>query len=371
MQHATTRKKLITTAALLGAACLLPGLAMAQVTGACVDCHTMHNSQGGASMNFNASATPNGMLLRGDCVGCHTNTTNGNGRGGTSNNIPYVNHTTTVPGAASGGMLAGGSFYWGPQTAAVGAHAKVHNVSGISVQDTTLLNVPPGQAAALTGQLTCGGSTGCHGDRALTTGNAALVGSHHAPSTAGGYMDGSSLANSYRFLNGVKGIESADWESLQTMATRNVYAGVARTDQTVNNAATISSLCGQCHGDFHRGASKISGVSATGMTTPWVRHPTDFDMFAGTGAGSEYRSYTYNMEAPVAMPAGTMSAGYTRPTGALVATEAIVTCISCHRAHGSANADLLRWDYSTMLAHNAAAPVQNTGCFQCHRNKDT
>ena len=368
MQHPTTRKKLLTTAALLGAACLLPGLAMAQVKGACVDCHTMHNSQGGAPMNFNASDTPNGMLLKGDCIGCHTNTTNGNGRGGATSNIPYVNHTTTVPGATSGGMLAGGSFYWGPQTAAVGSHAKVHNVVGISVQDTTLLNLPPGQVASLASQLTCGGSTGCHGNRALTTGNAALVGSHHAASPASGYMDGSNLANSYRFLNGVKGIESADWESLQTPATRNVYAGVARAADTTNTATTISSLCGQCHGDFHNGANKIS--SGNNMATPWVRHPTDFDMFAGTLAGSEYRSYTYNMEAPVAMPAGTMSAAYTRPTGALVATEAIVTCVSCHRVHGSAHADLLRWDYGTMLAHQATAPVQNTGCFQCHRNKD-
>jgi hypothetical protein len=366
----TTTKKLITSAALLGAACLLPGLAMAQVSGQCADCHTMHNSQDGATV---VGSGPYGMLLTGDCVGCHTNSTNGAGRGGSSNNIPYVQHTG-VPSTASGGILAGGSFYW-----VAAADSKGHNVAGIKAADVALGNVPPGYAAATDGfgynsanRLTCAGTNGCHGDRSVAGDYAGLSGAHHAaPLTANkasGYMDGSGtdLANSYRFLKGVKGIESPDWESLQNLATRNVYYGVDRATQA-NAAATISSLCGQCHGNFHSGAnSVVSGVVGATAASPWIRHPTDFDMY--NVRTKEYGGYVVNMEAPVASQ--NISNTYARGTQSVnVADDAIVTCISCHRAHGSEHADLLRWDYSTMLAHNGTSG--NVGCFQCHTAKDS
>ncbi len=47
----------------------------------------------------------------------------------------------------------------------------------------------------------------------------------------------------------------------------------------------------------------------------------------------------------------------------------IVTCLSCHRAHGSPYADLLRWDYDTMIAGNAG-DATGKGCFVCHTTKD-
>ncbi|MEW6600485.1 MAG: cytochrome c3 family protein [Nitrospirota bacterium] len=40
-----------------------------------------------------------------------------------------------------------------------------------------------------------------------------------------------------------------------------------------------------------------------------------------------------------------------------------VICLSCHRAHGSAQNDLLRFDYSTMNAGNS---TNNGGCETCH-----
>jgi predicted CXXCH cytochrome family protein len=54
--------------------------------------------------------------------------------------------------------------------------------------------------------------------------------------------------------------------------------------------------------------------------------------------------------------------------------DAIVTCISCHRAHGSQYDDLLRWDYTQCIANeNVAADdtiTPDCGCFYCHRDKD-
>lgn len=47
--------------------------AAAKVTGACVNCHTMHNSQGGSPMATDTyGIPPYGNLLVDACVGCHS-----------------------------------------------------------------------------------------------------------------------------------------------------------------------------------------------------------------------------------------------------------------------------------------------------------
>ncbi|MHB1014399.1 MAG: cytochrome c3 family protein [Desulfurivibrionaceae bacterium] len=370
----TARKMSVAMAGLLlGTVCLLPRAGTAQVAGQCVNCHTMHNSQNGVPMN--SSATVYRALTRGDCVGCHTGTS---ATDLTTNNIPKVNHTT----APTAGTLAGGSFYW-VGTGAVNADG--HNVLGIASPDPTLGNNPPG-GTALVSQLTCAGTTGCHGDRTKADQFTAVSGAHHAPKqNPNGYVDGTSVGASYRFLNGIKGIESADWElpANLTASNHNEYYGVARTSDATVDTHTISSLCGQCHGAFHTAATNSPatgvGISYAGtMTSPWVRHPTDFDMntvktkeysaygggVLGTGAGAAYVPAV-----PVASSVTTVmsSTGAPASTVFAVAGDAIVTCVSCHRAHGSNQPDMLRWDYTTM---NAGGGLNTTGCFACHTTKD-
>ncbi|MBW2020585.1 MAG: hypothetical protein JRI65_11395 [Deltaproteobacteria bacterium] len=88
-----------------------------------------------------------------------------------------------------------------------------------------------------------------------------------------------------------------------------------------------------------------------------------------TAVGSEYRTYngdgsTYSVVAPVAsedVSTVVSSVSYSDDT--------IVTCLSCHRAHGSDYADLLRWDYSGMVA-GTTGTTAGTGCFLCHTAKD-
>ena len=62
------------------------------------------------------------------------------------------------------------------------------------------------------------------------------------------------------------------------------------------------------------------------------------------------------------------AAGTVNSTVLQAAGDAIVTCISCHRAHGTPYADLLRWDYSNNC--NAGSDNADCGCFQCHTTKD-
>ena len=352
---------------------MLAAPASAKVNGQCAICHTMHNSQDGAPMAIDAAGAPqtapNEVLLLRGCVACHTGTNDG------TNVIPYVSDTaapTYGVDGTTGNTLAGGSFYWvasqTPGLDGATADSTGHNVAtdSMAVQDAILLNNPPGATAALTAQLRCAGVNGCHGDSAASSDFAAITGTHHADDTV---IDGSTTATSFRFLLGIVGLEDSDWEYMPTATAHNQYKGVDRTADTQNDTTTISSLCARCHNDYHNGAGNVGGTNPTtgAFASPWVRHPTDFDM-GNTGATAEYRDYggagvnAYVVSAPVA--SNTIGVA---PLSSITFTgdDAIVTCISCHRAHGSGYADLLRWDYSAV-----SAGVSGTGaCFECHTSK--
>jgi predicted CXXCH cytochrome family protein len=83
---------------------------------------------------------------------------------------------------------------------------------------------------------------------------------------------------------------------------------------------------------------------------------------------SEYggATHTYSVVAPVGSTdvSTVLSSVYATPGGA---DDAIVTCISCHRAHGTPYDDLLRWDYATCVS---AGGNDECGCFACHTTKD-
>ena len=335
----------------------------AKVQGQCAECHTMHNSQGGLPMAVDAAGVaqtaPNDVLLTKGCVACHTGE---NAAGGT---VPYVNATTAPTygtDGTTGDTLAGGNFYW---VAAAGgaADATGHNVvtDSLAGLDGALGLLPPG-GSALGTQLSCAGTMGCHGDRAVGNDFGAISGTHHADDSD---IDGLTVATSFRFLNGVTGLEDSDWEYQPTATAHNQYQGVDRTAETDAGAGTISNLCAACHQNFHNGAGSVEG-SGTTFGSPWVRHPTDFDM-GSTALGSEYRAYggagnAYVVSAPVASAVVSTVLSTVNFTG----DQAIVTCISCHRAHGTPNDDLLRWDYALVEAGGGSSG----GCFECHTTKN-
>ncbi|HEY5674346.1 MAG TPA: cytochrome c3 family protein [Malonomonas sp.] len=345
---------------LISTALLLVAANAFALTGACVSCHTMHNSQNGAAMTFDGSATPNSTLLRaGTCGGCHADATVNTGGNGIGNlAIPQVDATTIAT------MPAGGSFNWVKTMDSTG-----HNVSDLGIAVDVALNEQPpgfdetintdinGGVNAWSTQLTCAGTNGCHGDH--TTGDVfnAVKGAHH-DNAGGNLTTATTVGNSYRFLLGIKGGEDDDWEQTVSATDHNVYYGAARTTTTPNPTDTISSLCAQCHGKFHSGVD----IGGGNMSSPWVRHPTDINMVA---VGGEYAAYVYNVEAPVAL--STLPAAVNDATS--YASEKIVTCVSCHRAHGSDQPDLLRWDYGVMNAGTVTAAA-GTGCFRCHTTKD-
>jgi len=313
----------------------------------CSNCHTMHNSQAGESMT---STSLYGLLLS-TCSGCHT------GLDGTSpivanTQAPAVMQSSSPPGNSSGSnnMLAGGSFYW---VATTGGNTDNtgHNVIGLSSEDADLGTTPPGNGGTPLGsQLTCAGSRGCHGNSGIQNEVQALK-AHHQDDTAP--LDGSSVGMSYRFLSSVIGSEDADWEYTYASDDHNQYKGGAIWNSAATD--TITSVCARCHGDYHGNP----GVGTTGAS-PWVRHPTDIDL---STYGGEFANYiTYEVFVPVASTSGLTLVDSNVQT----AGNGIVTCISCHRAHGSQYDSIMRWDYRAWPG--TVDPIY--GCGVCHSSKN-
>jgi len=363
MLRVKTMNKLSSLAFVLAAvlaASLSFGPASASVSGPCANCHTMHNSQGGTDMVV-GGGDAKAVLLTNDCVGCHT----GTNTGGTT---PFVLSDTGAPTFGSN-TLSGGNFWWVENE----DDAKGHNVfqanpdGDLSIAPGGVigcggvgsnachrnLNQPYSGAGILTGRYGC---TGCH-----MIGAEGPKGFHHADDGPSGE---NTLVNSqsqgwYRFLtgheghhgpgyDGVAGIEHDKWNYGATAGSHNEYLGVPGGGDISNNAMT--SYCSGCHATFH---NQESGGN-------WIRHPSDA-VIQATGEYAGAFGGTYDPGVPVARPSLTVVSGDVTP-----GTD-MVMCLSCHVAHGSPYDDLLRWDYTQMVAGSS-----NTGgCFQCHTGKTT
>ena len=316
--------------------------ATAAVKGRCDDCHTMHNSQGAAPMRWDEDTKPLSALLRGTCLGCHT-TDKGDPYGPINGaNYPYVMSSSDQFDDDT--CLAGGFF--DPTKEATDNNSDNHHSLGTK-------NLPAGYASdeelgdwyegdTAEDGFACAGSNGCHGRHDVLDDMEAIKGGHHNPTA-------------YRMLyvskdmsNGVLGIGAPDYEE-DLIATpsdtdpRNTYSAEW-------NDPSISRFCAICHGNFH---NELGTTDDCGEESPWLRHPTDVlipgDWLIGDEGndltGSDYKNN------PV---------GY---DGADDSGERMATCLSCHRAHGTENDDLLRWSYTTQQAGSTTVEY---GCLGCH-----
>jgi predicted CXXCH cytochrome family protein len=345
------RKKLLSWSLAMVISFLLwgEGIGYAKVTGRCDNCHTMHNSQGGSPMRTDGPeplSTPLAALLLNDCLGCHT----------TIGGYPFVDGYPFVKlsGATDSNCLAGGFF----QTIAVPGDNngnQNHDIGATAVPagfDSDENSWYTGHTAGGGDGLGCAGTNGCHGNETDLDDMAAISGGHHAPSA-------------YRILyvgtDTVCGSPAEDYEEgiINSPSTTVVYSG---TGQNVNiysadtvgvTEATISELCGKCHGVFH-GENTGSDTDGTkNIAGEWIRHPSDEELPTGWTMGGVY---AFDGDDAKNNPFGYTNAVY-------AANPTQVTCLSCHRAHGTANADLLRWAYSTQSAGTSTADY---GCLGCH-----
>jgi hypothetical protein len=361
----------------------------ADAAGPCADCHTMHYSQNGARPANAALGGPFGMLLVADgCMGCHGQ---GTAENIVNSQIPQVLHSDTTGG--DNGDLAGGNFAYitgvklrdatdsGATKDTVG-----HNVIdlGAAYYEDTIPNLaanfPPGDEntnftnGLIRTTFTCAGAYGCHGDRAVTGELAAMKGAHHVSDTMLKFgtinetTQGDVVGHSYRFLLGVHGGEDDDWQNTSSQSAHNEYKGATsrgtESTRTSPGGSTISGLCAECHGNFHG-----TGSGDIGTASPWLRHPTDIVL--PSDVTKEYYLYNggtgtnnaYSLNAPVARATiPNASSGNVNPG----TSDSIVMCLSCHKAHATANADILRWNYEDIQVGAGG----NEKCFICHTTKN-
>jgi predicted CXXCH cytochrome family protein len=323
------------------------------------------------------------VLLEEGCVNCHTALRGQTG----SEGAPIVLHIIEPTGQGAGKTNAGGDFYWVNDNEIANA-AKGHNVidlPGVTGKDVNMPDLNPlgwdknatsgfrfGQVAggedSWSKQLTCAGKYGCHGNHTETSGLRAVSGSHHENTggTSTRAYIASTIGNSFRFLAGIKGLEDAEWNWSETTASHNEYYGRHNPiDRNIGinygSRDTISFLCAECHGIFH----DTIGINTLGGSL-WGRHPTDVAL----PNYGEYNLYNtsngltkgnYSLEAPVARSTVPISSQATVTPG-----SDIVMCLSCHRAHGSNQDDLLRWNYKDMMLGSS----HKSGCFVCHNGKN-
>jgi len=317
------------------------GPVYATVKGRCDNCHTMHYSQGGGQLAGWGTEGPYNTLLLNTCLGCHTTPTSGDAYDGTT---PFVTGTDLTDNAC----LAGGVF---PAVMGTGDNDDNHHGMGNK-------NAPAGYDGTFyTGVadgLSCAGTNGCHGNETDTDDMKAIKGGHHDTTLAFRmlYVDGDS----------VEGDGAADYEEAMikdpttTVATSGVDQNVniyCAGTPSVATKATISELCAKCHGVFHG--------AGTGSASPWVRHPTENIISSGWEIGSG--TYVLDGDDYKNNPVGFDAA-------VIDNAEKRVTCLSCHRAHGTDNDDILKWAYSTQQANT----TNEFGCLGCHdtqRGPDT
>lgn len=312
-------KRSVVLGGLIAGAFLLPNLATAGVvSGPCVNCHTMHNSQNGATVS---GLAPNGQLLMkaGGCIGCHA------GAGG---NLIGTGMSAAGPGLIAApqvddttNTLSGGFF-----TGAVDANH--HNPTEFVDPDGDLAGVPGtggARATLIVGDPAAGlQCKDCHDSS----------GGHHGAGAA-----------DYRMLGGVTGNTEAALYGVQG-------GGIGNRSAATYNATTMNAFCGSCHGAFHTQPNQESATAGT-----WLRHPTDVTVTYNAATRPSIVTLANNAAAPDQTPVG--EAG---------TDTNMVMCISCHLPHGGANADLLAFAYdaATNIAGGTATGDRSVGCETCH-----
>lgn len=260
----------------------------------CSDCHTMHNSSGGQPMRYDNDPQPSAMLLR------HASTLS----------LCVYCHDGAVAGSPD--VVAPVTYVPNPNAGFFPTQYSQQSGTAHVLAPPTPLT-PPGGSQPMT--LVC---TTCHDP-------------HGSPN--------------YRNLR--TDPAGTGTVSISVMAKQTVLPNGSNPEQVyvpgnVTYKSGISEWCGACHGQFH---GRTSGQEGTG--TPWLRHPQDQTISAGGHVDYGAWSGTVANRVPVQSPNDDV----------VPSTDDQVFCLSCHKAHGSAN--------RAAMFFSDGATLTST-CQQCH-----
>ncbi len=349
----------------------------------CEGCHTMHNSLNGTTMR-----TAGGMvqfaagpwLLQGAdassaCLNCH-------GTGDTTSSYHVSTQNVVAGGAVVPAQYTpGGDFSWIKYTVNSVGSVRGHNIISASysyVQDARITTSPGGDYPA--SALGCSGCHNPHGQtRRLSDGSFAtggVLGQAVAPieeSGSYGVVPPAGLAvGAYRLLGGA-GYSPKAAGGAVTFANNPPHAvapsSYNRTDTASGGQTKVaygtgmSEWCANCHASIHLDAAYTSGTTG-------LRHPADSQAQLGAIANN-YNAYvksgdltgsqatSYNSLVPFEENSTDYAAllaesGSTANNLKGPDTTDNVMCLSCHRAHASGFASMIRYDISDALITDGA-----------------
>jgi len=333
----------------------------------CDGCHSMHNS---ADNPIGSSAVANGLLLKGSdasstCLNCHAG-----GGGG------YHIASDTVEN-----MNAGGDFGWLKINYAAGRATYQgvnagHSIVAIDFGYTADLRTDNTKAPGGTYSSSLLGCTSCH-DAHGQVHNGTKGGS--APiSGSGSYgaadpTDGSQLGN-FRLLG------DSDYEAGNATADGYDFTHDAPIATTTNGSTSTSSACAGnasygCDTAYGSGMSEWCANCHSGFYAQSTKHVAGAANGILNGIGTNYSCYvktgTWNcagaatsydelipFERGVGVARTSLNVNDTSGPGA----GSQVMCLTCHRAHASANANAGRWDLAgEFMAESGALVAKAAG----------
>ncbi|MFH0809707.1 MAG: cytochrome c3 family protein [Pseudomonadota bacterium] len=375
----------------------------------CAACHTMHREELGAEIPFqtgyqtDAIETPRDRwrLLKTTCIGCHssegTESVKGQGTGGL--NIPIVFNISKPDYSKT---LAGGNFYWvvngtdikKEDGSAIDKDRCGHNVYGLSKGDTTLTGNKNRDncGGRCHGHMARGdevsevwgyGCTSCHMYPKHHTGENSLPilrflrahGNAYSVSPGGTWSD--DAKNFY-----VVGYGEPNYKS--TVAEHNEYKG-SKEDWSTSDyerlkvSHSITGFCVGCHtnipSDLTATTDPRDPTWYVGRVLPiqdncWLKHPVDYVIPNSNEFVSVFGSNTYNPLVPVGRlwTDDKFTSGCI--TSEIKAKEAVIMCLTCHRAHGSPYPSMLRWEYKDNTDQPTPTSTQGS-CLYCHTKGGT
>lgn len=317
--------------------------------GYCQGCHTMHNSQRNAAMNFNATGTGVGtapgtgytdLLLLPNatdtCLRCH---------GG--NTASYNVFESNPTGASLQEYYSAGNFVFllednindgrGGSTSPISGSESGHNLrSGIKGSNwesglNANLYPPGGQTELANNNIECSSCHDPHGQ-----GSFRIL-----------YQQGQSVdvAGDTVTFAGTIDADEISYNSIETTTNHNAYR------------AGYSEWCSTCHGDFHAASGSLIHPSGELMSADIVANynqyrgvqdcvdnpPTGPTDPCGTGTVTD----AYLPDVPFEDP----TPGYLTTSSQVgpVAGTSRVACVSCHRAHATSARDAGRWDFQILF----------------------
>jgi hypothetical protein len=332
----------------------------------------MHNSLNGTAMRTIGGLTQynsgvyllQGMDASSACLNCH-------GTGDTTSSYHVSTETVTAGGATVPAQYTpGGDFSWIKSTVNSVGSSRGHNIISASynfVADSRLTAAPGGTFPA--GALGC---TACHDPhsaaRVTTTGFATrALGTAVDPILESGSYGAEPAAGlavgTYRFLGGAgytpKGaaitfVNTAPMAVAPSTYNRTEGTGAGQT--RVAYGAGMSEWCANCHAGIHNNAYPATRRHPASNTSALGAIAANYNAYVSSGdlSGSDTTSYNslvpFEMqETNIATLAASAGYGSTVSLQGADATNDNVMCLSCHRAHATGFASMMRYDMADAL----------------------